>query len=134
MFRSTLSDVSTFNAGASRALGAMLKAPGLIASISTQLEELRTWCVSHNRQCDEDTAATVKLLAPMRANVSIMGVVLNLIPCCASDASATSVALAQTGVVPDGRCNSSDESWSIADIVSVARAWSCCRTTSSSLC
>merc|ERR1740121_1425521 len=63
LLHSTRNDIATHNAEANRALGVMLKAQGLIASISTQLEELKDQLETHNKQCDEDIAATKKLLA-----------------------------------------------------------------------
>merc|ERR1740121_1260889 len=81
LLHSTRNDISNHNAEANRALGAMLKAQGLIASISTQLGELKDQLATHNKQCDEDIAATKKLLAIVTAYVSLIGVILNLTQC-----------------------------------------------------
>merc|ERR1740121_2736617 len=109
LLHSTRNDISNHNAEANRALGAMLKAQGLIASISTQLGELKDQLATHNKQCDEDIAATKKLLAIVTADVSVMGVILNLTQCGAADASAASVALVQTSAESAGQSNSSDQ-------------------------
>merc|ERR1740121_1698395 len=106
LLHSTRNDIANHNAEANRALGAMLKAQGLIASISTQLGELKDQLATHNKQCDEDIAATKKPLAIVTADVSVMGVILNLTQC---GAAAASVALAQTGAGSAGQSNSSDQ-------------------------
>merc|ERR1740121_1694634 len=106
LLHSTRNDISTHNAEANRALGAMLKAQGLIASISTQLSELKDQLASHIKQCEEDIASTKKLLAIVTADVSVMGVILNLTQC---GAAAVPVVLAQTGMGSAGQSNSSDQ-------------------------
>merc|ERR1719215_229079 len=77
----TRQDVLSFNSQASEARGAVLKAEGMIGTLTIKLTKVREELAAHNKQCDVDIAAINAQLKIVLADIEVVAGILKLIDC-----------------------------------------------------